>query len=242
MTRSSFAFRPVRPYDGIILQVQKRGKQRTLSVFTRQEGLLRLFVPERSRSRRGSGAFMPLGEITFDAAEQGDAVSLREYECRGNDAMMKLTWEHYVYSQIFVEMVLHLMPYRQADSGVYSLLLRYSRFLSVKDPRVMTIVAGWQLTGLAGFYPDTDTVRIFTSPYGQGSYYFGDEGTAEMREERLAPDIRHLWKRLLQYGWEKEATLHFSAKGLSILERLLYSYVEQCSEKKLHSLILLERS
>ena len=42
---------------------------------------------------------------------------------------------HYVYSQIFVEMVLHLMPYRQADGGVYGMLLRYSRLLSAKDPR-----------------------------------------------------------------------------------------------------------
>ena len=62
--------------DGLILQVQKRGKQRILSVFTRQEGLLRLFVSERSRGRSGSGAFMPLGEITFDAVEQGDILYL----------------------------------------------------------------------------------------------------------------------------------------------------------------------
>ena len=121
MIRSNHIFRPVRPYDGLILQVQKRGKQRVLSVFTRQEGLLRLFVSERSRGRSGSGAFMPLGEITFDAAEQGDILSLREYECRGNEAMMNLTWDHYVYSQIFVEMDLHLTPYRQDDGGDYAM-------------------------------------------------------------------------------------------------------------------------
>ena len=195
MTRSNHGFRPVRPYDGLILQVQKRGKQRVLSVFTRQEGLLRLFVSERSRGRSGSGTFMPLGEITFDAVEQGDVLSLREYECRGNEAMMNLTWDHYVYSQIFVEMVLHLMPYRQADGGVY----------------------------------------------GQEGYYFGDEGLADMQEEKLAPEIRQLWKRLLRYRWEREETLRFSAKGLAALEWLLYSYVEQCSEKKLQSLVLLER-
>lgn len=242
MIRSNHIFRPVRPYDGLILQVQKRGKQRILSVFTRQEGLLRLFVSERSRGRSGSGAFMPLGEITFDAAEQGDVLSLREYECRGNEAMMNLTWNHYVYSQIFVEMVLHLTPYRQADGGVYGLLLRYSRLLAAKDPRVLTIIAGWQLAGLAGFYPDVDTVRVFSSPYGQDGYYFGDEGLADMQEEKLTPEIRQLWKRLLQYRWEREETLRFSAKGLAALERLLYSYVEQCSEKKLQSLVLLARS
>ena len=242
MTRSNHGFRPVRPYDGLILQVQKRGKQRVLSVFTRQEGLLRLFVSERSRGRSGSGAFMPLGEITFDAVEQGDVLSLREYECRGNEAMMNLTWDHYVYSQLFVEMVLHLMPYRQADGGVYGMLLRYSHLLSAKDPRVLTSIAGWQLTGLAGFYPDVDTVRVFSSFYGQGRYYFGDEGLAEMQEEKLTPEIRQLWKRLLRYRWEREETLRFSAKGLAALEWLLYSYVEQCSEKKLQSLVLLARS
>lgn len=241
MTRSNYIFRPVRPYDGLILQVQKRGKQRVLSVFTRQEGLLRLFVSERSRGRSGSGAFMPLGEITFDAVEQGDILSLREYECRGNEAMVNLTWDHYVYSQLFVEMVLNLTPYRQADGNVYGLLLRYSRLLAAKDPRVLTIIAGWQLAGLAGFYPDVDTVRVFSSFYGQGRYYFGDEGLAEMQEEKLSPEIQQLWKRLLRYRWEREETLRFSAKGLAALEWLLYSYVEQCSEKKLQSLVLLER-
>ena len=83
---------------------------------------------------------------------------------------------------------------------------------------------------------------MFWSPDGQDGYYVGDEGLADMQEEKLTPEIRQLWKRLLQYRWEREETLRFSAKGLTALERLLYSYVEQCSEKKLQSLVLLARS
>lgn len=241
MMGNNAVFRPIHPYDGVILQVQKRGKQRIVSVFTKQEGLLRLFVPDRNRGRKGSGTCMPFGLITFDAAEQGDVISLREYECRGNEAMMNLTWEHYVYSQIFIEIVMHLIPYHQADYGIYRLLMQYGRFLSVKNPRVMTVVAGWQMTGLAGFFPDTETVRVFTSPHQPGAYYLGDEGMTGMHEERLTPEIRQLWAQLLQYDWGNTVTLHFNAKGIAILEQLLYSYVEQCSEKKLQSLILLKQ-
>ncbi len=231
---------PAKAWDGIILRVRRQGLGQVLTVFTKQQGLASVFV-RRSRSRQGFGAFFPFSEMTFDAVSEKEALSLREYGCRTNEAMMNLTWDSYVYSQIFADMVLCLMPYGQPDPGVYSLLLRYSRFLARKDPRVVTIIAGWQLAALAGFYPDTAHIRVFAGPEkGRRRFYFGGSPEEMLPEWPVPQDIRALWQILLSYRWEREETVRLSAGGLAVLEQLLYSYVEQCGEKPLKSLLLLD--
>ncbi len=244
-TGSGYIYRPPQRYDGIILQVQKQGLRCKLSVFTRQEGIISVFLPRRSRSRQGSGALMGLSRITFDAVWQGQAAMLREYECRGNAAMLELTWERYVYSQVFVEMTCCLLPYRQPDDAVYELLLQYSQALSVKDPRILTITAGWQLCSLAGFYPDTGRIQVWYAGKrdGRSVYYLADDGApSPMPSVPIPLAVRTLWQTLLDYPWGKDETLRLSANGLAFLERLLYSYVEQCSESTLQSVAALRLS
>ena len=231
------ALGPSRSYDGLILQVRKRGKQQVVTVFTAQQGLLHVFF--RAQSRQGVGALLPFSTITFDAVCRDNVLSAQEYACKSNEAMTGLTWERYVYSQVFVEIVLHLLPYGQPDEGAYALAVRYSSFLSRKDPRVVTIIAGWQAAALAGFYPDVEHVRVFSLPDGEKKYYFSDGPCVAMKEVAVPPEVRRLWRTLLQYRWEREETLRLSARGLQVLEQFLYSYVEQYSEKKLQSTALL---
>ena len=44
-----------------------------------------------------------------------------------------------------------------------------------------------------------------------------------------------MWQTLLTYQWGQRQIIHLQEKGLQFLEDLLYSYVEQWSEKKLKS-------
>lgn len=232
---------PIQAYDGVILQVRKRGRQQVLTVFTKQKGIMTVFAQRRSKMRQGFGAFLPFSDITFDAVLQTEVLALREYACRSNGAMAHLTWECYVYSQIFIDMILCFMPQGQADQPVYELLRRYSRFLTKKDPRVVTIIAGWQLAALAGFYPDAERMRIFIGmdEAKQRRYYFGDDPPAFFSGWPVPEGIRQLWQTMLHYEWGQESVLKLNAKYVSVLEQMLYSYVEQCSEKALKSISLL---
>lgn len=240
---SSFAQRPSKRYDGVILQIRKAGAlQQIMTVFTKQEGCIRVLVQKRRQSSQGFGLLMAWGEITFDAVEQQEFFTLREYECRSNSAMTSLTWEGYVYSQIFAEMVMYLMPVHQTDWEVYRLLQIYGRAIEIKDIRIVTIIAGWQLIVYSGFEPDVDSVCLFR--YGMRGgiplYYLGDKPQEAARKESIPLPVRRLWKQILTYRWGQEETLHMNVRGLQLLEYLLYSYVEQCSDKPLKGVSLLE--
>lgn len=246
-TRNFYHQKLASRYDGIILQTQKRGQELVLSMFTRQEGLLRVFVPKRYRNKQGFGAFLALSQITFDAVQSSSMLVLREYECRSNPGMIQLTWERYVYSQVFIDMVQCIFPYHEADLQVYELIFIYSQALLCKDPRIVTIIAGWQLLALAGFYPDIAHARIWAAGMdGKRPIYYlstGEEIFKEpLPEVPVSQKLRSLWQTLLTYAWGETQTLHLSAKGLAFLENLLYSYTEQCSDKKLKALGLLEKN
>ena len=144
-THNVYNQKPTSRYDGMILQTQKRGQELVLSVFTKQEGLLRVFVPKRCRGKQGFGALMALSGITFDAVQTPSLLVLREYECHSNPGVMQLTWDRYIYSQIFIEMVQHIFPSHEADEQAYELMVIYSQALLCKNPRIVTIIAGWQL-------------------------------------------------------------------------------------------------
>lgn len=233
-----------RSYDGVILKLKKAGiRQQVMTVYTKQEGILTVFVERKRQARQGYGTLIALGEITFDAVEKGDVYRLTEYECRSNTAMIKLTWPVYVYTQIFLEMVMNIMEPHQVDEDIYRLLVVYGRAMEVKNPRIVTMIAAWQLIGWAGFYPDTGHVRIYANDrdlQGQRMYFFSDVLEPDKQEIILPDSVRTLWETMLQYPWGQAATLHFKASDVDMSEQLLYSYFCQYSEKKLKSLSLLD--
>lgn len=240
---SWYGSKPARRYDGVILTSRKgAGAMKTLKIFTKQEGPLTVFV-RQGRSKKGFGALMALGELTFEAIEQNGAHTLTEYSCRNNRALSHLTWEAYVYAQIFIEMVLALTIEGQAEPEIYQLLVLYGRAIEVKDPRIVTIIMGWQLLAVAGFYPDTDRLGLYQyidEETGENAYGLIDAPRPEWQEIPLPEGLRPMWQQVLQYRWDQEQTIHFKASQLSWLEKLLYLYTEQCSERPLKSVALLQ--
>lgn len=237
--KTSFMTRPSERYDGIILQVRKTGQHHVLTVFTKQQGLISILLRSSRKGKQGFGALMALSTITFDAVRQGDVYTLSEYDCHSNKAIRNLTLDNYVYSQLFVEMVRALVPPAEPDNDVYRLLQIYTTMIAEKPIRLVTLIAGWQLVGLAGFGPDVDTVRLFRG-YADGEpvYYLGDDEAMQMEELHLTPSLRHDWQAMMNYAWGQQGTVHFTGTNVTLLEHLLYQYVEQCSERKLQSLTL----
>ena len=177
----------------------------------------------------------PLAEMTFDVFEKDGVYTLTEYDCRSNQRLRELTWDGYIYSQIFVEMVL-FMAGGGADEVLYNLVRLYGRAIELKDIRIVTIIAGWQLMALTGFLPDIDTARVFCQGQGycrQPVYYIDDERPENMKELPLTPTVRQTWKTLVHYPWGTEKTVNLRGSDLKFLEALLSNYVNQCSERQM---------
>ena len=226
MRRSGYYGRkPSRSYEGIILTVRKTSaKQLVVTVLTRQAGILHVLARRSTQGKMGYGTLAPLAEMTFDVFEKDGVYTLTEYDCRSNKRLRQLTWDGYVYSQIFVEIVL------------YNLVRLYGRAIELKDVRIVTLIAGWQLMALTGFLPDIDTARVFYQGQGycqQPVYYIDDEMPENMKELPLTPTVRQTWKTLVHYTWGTEKTVNLRGSDLKFLEALLYNYVNQCSERQM---------
>ena len=243
--RKTYAQKPSVRYDGIILKLKKGGaNQAVLTVFTKQQGWLRLFVPKgKKAANQGSGSFFPLNRITFDAWEKNDSLSMGEYESRGHVLMADFAFEDYVYTQLFIEMVMALVPEHEVDVSIYQLVCRYAAAIEQKDTRIATIIAGWQLIALAGFCPDVRNVRVYrdgVDEYGNTRYSLFDDEQPVLYPVELTEPSRLLWQQLLAYDWDKPEEIKINVHHLSILEQLLYQYVCQCSDKPLKTLELLQ--
>lgn len=243
-TNRSFGQRPSRPYDGIILAVKKTSaKQLVLTILTHQEGILHVLARRSTQGKMGYGALAPLAEISFDVFEKDGVHTLTEYDCRANRRLRDLTWDGYVYSQIFVEMVLLLTASGEKDEELYRLVRLYGRSIEVKDVRIVTVIAGWQLLALTGFLPETDEARIFYRGRGycdQPVYYIDYQDRGDMAELPLTPAVRQTWQTLIRYPWGTDETINLRRGDLNFLEALLYNYVNQCGEGQMKTPDLLK--
>ncbi|WP_296827575.1 DNA repair protein RecO [uncultured Megasphaera sp.] len=240
----SYGQKPSRSYEGLILAVKKTSaKQLVLTVLTRQEGLLHVLARRSTQGKMGYGSLSPLAEISFDVFEKDGVYTLSEYDCRANRRLRDLTWDGYVYSQIFVEMVLFLTASGEKDDELYRLVLLYGRAIEVKDVRIVTVIAGWQLLALTGFLPETGEARIFYRGRGycdQPVYYIDYQDRDDMAELALTPAVRQTWQTLIGYPWGTDEKINLRSGDLHFLEALLYNYVNQCSERQMKTPELLK--
>ena len=58
-------------------------------------------------------------------------------------------------------MVLLLTASGEKDEELYRLVRLYGRAIEIKDVRIVTVIAGWQLLALTGFLPETDEGPYF---------------------------------------------------------------------------------
>lgn len=242
MSRSFYGRPSSRPYDGVILKCRKASaKQLVLTIFTCQQGLMTVLARRSSQGKMGYGSLTPLAEITFDVLEKDEVCTLTEYDCRSNQRLRQLTWDSYVYSQIFTEIVLFLTTAGEKDETVYNLIRLYGRAIELKEPRIVTIIAGWQLVALTGFLPDIASAPIFQGGVGYGGqpgYYIGTEAE-NMQEIPVSESVRQTWQTLVHYVWGSQEKIHLRRQDLAFLEQLLYNYVSQCREKRMKSPALL---
>ena len=184
---------------------------------------------------------MAFSPITFDAWERDRVLFMGEYESHRSTILDALTWDHYVYTQMFVEMVLALSPAGEPDERIYELIGCYSRAIASRNVRVATIIAGWQLTACAGYMPDTAQAQVYIGPGpdGRKTYYLSDE-REDMQPVPMPQAVRQLWQTLLTYTWRQTETLQLSKNHLAFLEHLLYSYIEEIIGRQLKCRKLIE--
>lgn len=144
----------IRNLEGIVLHAAKGSEGgRSLSLFTREMGLIRLTLPRAVMNRCGTGILLSFARVRLSAALYPEYGVISQYEGRLLFDMMKLSYEDMTCWYYVVELVLVLYPVGQKEDEAYDILSSAARAAEKRNPRVIAFIAAVKLLAAAGYDP-----------------------------------------------------------------------------------------
>ena len=144
----------IRNLEGIVLRASKGGEGgKSLFLFTREMGLIRLTLPRAVMNRCGTGILLPFACVRLSAAIDPEYGVIRQYEGRLLLDLMKLSYEDMACWYYVIELVLALYPVGQKEDEAYDILMAAARAAQERNPRVIAFIASIQLLAAAGYDP-----------------------------------------------------------------------------------------
>lgn len=141
----------IRNLEGIVLRAAKGGL--SLSLFTREIGLIRLTLPRAVMNRCGTGILLSFAHVRLSAALYPEYGVISQYEGRLLFDMMKLSYEDMTCWYYVIELVLALYPVGQKEDEAYDILMAAARAAGKRNPRVIAFIAAVKLLAAAGYDP-----------------------------------------------------------------------------------------
>ncbi len=144
----------IRNIEGIVLRASKGGEGgRSLSLFTREMGLIHLTLPRAVMNRCGTGILLSFACVRLSAAIYPEYGVISQYEGRLLFDMMKLSYEDMTCWYYVIELVLALYPVGQKEDEAYDILMAAARIAEERNPRVIAFIAAVKLLAAAGYDP-----------------------------------------------------------------------------------------
>ena len=144
----------IRNLEGIVLRASKGGEGgRSLSLFTREMGLIHLTLPRAVMNRCGTGILLSFACVRLSAAIYPEYGVISQYEGRLLFDMMKLSYEDMTCWCYVIELVLALYPVGQKEDEAYDILMAAARAAEERNPRVIAFIASIKLLACAGYDP-----------------------------------------------------------------------------------------
>lgn len=144
----------IRNLEGIVLRASKGGEGgRSLSLFTREMGLIHLTLPRAVMNRCGTGILLSFACVRLSAAIYPEYGVISQYEGRLLFDMMKLSYEDMTCWYYVIELVLALYPVGQKEDEAYDILMAAARAVEERNPRVIAFIAAVKLLAAAGYDP-----------------------------------------------------------------------------------------
>ena len=132
----------IRNLEGIVLRASKGGEGgRSLSLFTREMGLIHLTLPRAVMNRCGTGILLSFACVRLSAAIYPEYGVISQYEGRLLFDMMKLSYEDMTCWYYVIELVLALYPVGQKEDEAYDILMAAARAAEERNPRVIAFIA-----------------------------------------------------------------------------------------------------
>ena len=156
----------IRNLEGIVLRAAKGSEGgRSLSLFTREMGLIRLTLPRAVMNRCGTGILLSFARVRLSAALYPEYGVISQYEGSLLFDMMKLSYEDMTCWYYVIELVLALYPVGQKEDEAYDILFSAARAAEKRNPRVIAFIAAVKLLVAAGYDP-TEAIEVLIGRSG----------------------------------------------------------------------------
>lgn len=196
----------LRTNEGIILRVKKGNEGgRRVSLFSREEGLMRLSVPRTVLLRCGAGIVAPFARIRFTASGLEEQGVLCQYEGQLLFDVMRLSYEELFFWSYLIELAEKLFPPGQPDGQVWYTLLSAGTAAGFRNRRVTAFAASVQLLAAAGLDPVSE-----------------EAGTLS-----LSAEGRKLLRAFRDYRWNEPFAERISAAAFSEAAQYLDRFIER---------------
>lgn len=197
----------LRTSEGIILRV-KEGNEggRRVSLFSREEGMMRLSVPRMVLQRCGAGVIAPFAHLRFTASCWEEQGVLRQYEGQLLFDVMNLSYEELFFWSYLIELAEKLFPPGQPDGQVWYTLLSAGTAAGFRNLRVTAFASSVQLLAAAGLDPAAEEAAETLS---------------------LSETGRKLLAAFRDYRWEEPFGERISAAAFSETARYLDRFIER---------------
>ena len=221
-----------------------------IQLFSREKGKLRAsaFGCRRPKSPlAGALQMFQVLDVTLNEGERVDTV--RQAAVRKRFPMLSSDLNAMAYGAFIAELTLEMMPEGEPQEQVYDWLMSVFDVCGKRNPRVVALIAGWQMLELSGVGPTYGTCAHCGTHIDGNAFFDAAEGGAlcphcaeGIPTSKVYPDaVRDFLKMISKLDFASLPSFHVKKEELLGAEELLLYTLDELLGKRLKSVTFLSQ-
>lgn len=236
--------------EALILSVRNFGEaDKMVTFFSRNfgKGMAVAYGCRRPRSPL-AGGMQVFSHLNLQVMSGRNLDTIKQCDTKQTFKKLREDLECMAYAAFLTELVTELCPEKQPEMRIYDLLLMAFATFEKRNPRLVALIAAFQILECTGYQPSYDScVRCGKVLEDQNPAFFSEAAGGILCETcglsgqttELSAKVRCFIKQALVFDWQEEADFRINGAVLVKTEALLLQYLLYVLERPLKSLVFI---
>ncbi len=227
----------------VLASVNFGDADRILTLFTENRGKVRATAFGSRRPKNSLSALMPFYEIEAELSEGTNLDTLRQANIINVFDPLEAGLLPFAYGSFVAETAEEFFAENQPDEEVFALLKIVFSALKQKNPRVVALIAAWQLIYYAGVGPALLTCASCGAELGQNRLGVFDNKSGgilcrkcaadnETTGEEISETLRQFIITIRDFNWQNKEPILMRRNEILGAERIILSYMRFLTGKE----------
>ena len=236
--------------EALVLAVHNWGDADKMVTFmTRDQGKIKAaaYGSRRPKSPLAAGMQM-FNHIEVQLLEGQRLATVKQYALKESFRFISEDLTAMAYASFIAELVLELCPEHQPQPEVFDKVLQFFAAFSQRNPRVIALVAAFQLLEYTGSQLNFAECSLCGEKEEASLSFFSWEQGGIVCEkchqagmEEMPESLRVFILFLLKFDWDHPQSFKITGAAMVRAERLLLGYLQYLLEKPLRSLVFIQQ-